>query len=97
MSLFKKLLYFFSDDACYNNRLEKGLVKNRECHGLMGGDRSSGFLSYECQGCIYFIHPTIIQKTCETCGYHRTMECPNSSQCYSTPNKPYWIERTTKL
>lgn len=27
---------------------------------------------------------------CDTCARHGTMECPNSSLCYSTETRPFW-------
>lgn len=32
------------------------------------------------------ISPTI----CRACRKHRTMDCPNSSRCYATEDKPYF-------
>ncbi|UWG96797.1 hypothetical protein LPY66_18250 [Dehalobacter sp. DCM] len=29
-------------------------------------------------------------EDCETCKKQHTMDCPNSSECYSLKDKPYW-------
>lgn len=35
-------------------------------------------------------HNKIKHKECEKCKYWKTMDCPNSSLCYNTKNKPYF-------
>lgn len=32
-------------------------------------------------------------KDCDMCIKKKTMECPNSSLCYNTENKPYFKSR----
>lgn len=32
----------------------------------------------------------IKHKKCEKCKYWKTLDCPNSSRCYNTKNKPYF-------
>ena len=32
--------------------------------------------------------PLNISRECSTCQYCKTMDCPNSKECYSTKNKP---------
>ena len=30
------------------------------------------------------------EKDCNMCKYRKTMQCPNSSLCYATSDKPYF-------
>lgn len=30
------------------------------------------------------------EKNCNMCQYRKTMQCPNSSLCYATSDKPYF-------
>ena len=32
----------------------------------------------------------ISHRTCHACRKYRTMDCPNSSMCYATDDKPYF-------
>lgn len=32
-------------------------------------------------------------KHCKTCLNYKTMDCPNSSECYSTANRPYFVAK----
>ena len=35
-------------------------------------------------------------KSCNECEKQHTMDCPNSSYCYSTEGKPYFKKRLKK-
>lgn len=51
-----KKIFLYNYDNCFLNHIEDfNLDKNKkECPGSFGGDRSTGFLSYECLDCPYF-------------------------------------------
>lgn len=35
-------------------------------------------------------------KLCQSCANWGSMDCPNSSECYALPNKPYWKAKQRK-
>jgi hypothetical protein len=37
-----------------------------------------------------------MDKDCDSCKKQKTMECPNSSECYALESKPYWEKHTFK-
>ena len=32
-------------------------------------------------------------ESCDQCQHQHTMQCPNSNECYSTQNKPYFKQK----
>lgn len=36
------------------------------------------------------------ERNCDTCRKRKTMDCPNSSECYETDNKPYYEKKEEK-
>ena len=45
---------------------------------------------------IKYMNNKIEYKKCEKCKYDKTMQCPNSSLCYNTKNKPYFKNKEEK-
>lgn len=43
----------FFGSSCYNEMMKNGYACNNKCSGLSGGDKSTGYLSYNCIGCTY--------------------------------------------
>lgn len=52
-TLFQKIKYNFSSECCRDEMIERGYADTEHCGGFMGGDKSSGYLSYSCLGCPY--------------------------------------------
>lgn len=46
----EKILYHFSREHCYNMRKDIFGM----CHGVVGGDKYTDYLSYSCVDCPYF-------------------------------------------
>lgn len=36
------------------------------------------------------------EKSCDMCIHRKTMQCPNSSLCYATKDKPYFKSKLDK-
>lgn len=37
-----------------------------------------------------------MDRDCDSCKKQKTMECPNSSECYALESKPYWEKHAFK-
>lgn len=37
-----------------------------------------------------------MDRDCDSCKKQKTMECPNSSECYALESKPYWEKHVFK-
>lgn len=55
MNIIKKLIYRFSKEYCFDKMIKDGNVTvNKKCGGMVGGDNTTDFLSYDCLDCEYF-------------------------------------------
>lgn len=52
---YKKIRYRLSRDYCYDEMERSGDALLNCCGGVVGGDRHSLYLSYDCIGCPYFV------------------------------------------
>lgn len=53
--IISKIKYYFSRERCYNKREDEGLASFCCCSGLVGGDKESEYLQYECLDCKYLV------------------------------------------
>lgn len=51
----KKLRYQFTKSRCYTNMEKVGIATMGSCCGIVGGDKPSGYLDWECVECPYFV------------------------------------------
>ena len=52
---FTKLRYNWSHERCYTNMEYAGRAAMGCCGGLVGGDKSTGYLQYACIGCPHYV------------------------------------------
>ena len=50
----KQIRYNWSFESCYNNMEDKGIAVFGMCTGVVGGDRSTEYLSIGCIDCPYY-------------------------------------------
>lgn len=50
----KRMIYKSSKQYCYDMRESEGIAVFGNCCGVVGGDRSTGYLAYSCVDCPYF-------------------------------------------
>ena len=49
-------------DRCYAERESEGVAVFGMCGGLLGGDKDTEYLSYDCIDCPYYVHYERIEK-----------------------------------
>lgn len=47
-------LFKITHEPCYLQRQKEGIATVYGCNGLVGGDRSTNYLQYQCIDCPYF-------------------------------------------
>lgn len=47
------LLISVDYDTCYRENIRAGIADEDGCCGLLGGDRNTNYLQYDCIGCPY--------------------------------------------
>ncbi|GEM_PF-3521957 len=52
-ALFKKIRRFFSIERCYTEMEQRGISAMGCCSGIVGGDKTTDYLQYQCVGCKY--------------------------------------------
>ena len=51
----KRMIYKSSHQYCYDMREAEGIAVFGSCCGVVGGDRFSGYLAYQCVDCPYLV------------------------------------------
>lgn len=59
---YKKIRYRLSRDYCYDEMERSGNALLNACGGVVGGDRHSAYLSYDCIGCPYFVEGFSVRR-----------------------------------
>jgi hypothetical protein len=53
--LFGRIRRYSATSACYTRMEYSGIATMGCCSGLAGGDASTGFLQYQCVGCVHYV------------------------------------------
>lgn len=53
--IFSKPIKFIKENRCYKRKVKKGFVEpGKSCNGVVGGDRYSCYLNYDCIDCKHY-------------------------------------------
>ena len=53
--LIKRIKYSFSRESCYKEMEKQRIAVFGMCGGLVGGDRYTNYLQYDCVDCPYYV------------------------------------------
>ena len=60
--LLQKVRHKLSRNYCYTEMEYRGIAAFGCCSGLVGGDKLSGYLQYECIDCPYYVNVNKIER-----------------------------------